>query len=55
MHERLQAKWEVQGDNLIVELSGRINENEYMAFGLSGHPGHSQMVIAIVFACHACD
>lgn len=42
---KLQAKWEIQGDHLIVELFGRIREDEYMAFGLSGHPGRSQMVI----------
>lgn len=41
---KLQAKWEIQGDHLIVELFGRIREDEYMAFGLSGHPGRSQMV-----------
>lgn len=51
---KLQAKWEIQGDHLIVELFGRIREDEYMAFGLSGHPGRSQMVmfyIRIFFSC----
>lgn len=42
---RLQAKWEIQGEYLIVELFGRIREDEYMAFGLSGHSGRSQMVM----------
>lgn len=46
---RLQAKWEIQGENLIVELFGRIREDEYMAFGLSGHAGRSQMVMYQIF------
>lgn len=41
---RLQVKWEVQDENLIVELVGRVKENEYMAFGLSGAQGRPQMV-----------
>lgn len=49
---RLQAKWEIQGDNVIVELFGRIREDEYMAFGLSGHAGRSQMVIFVLAICY---
>lgn len=45
----MQAKWEIQGENLIVELFGRIREDEYMAFGLSGHAGRSQMVMFLIF------
>lgn len=45
----MQAKWEIQGDNLIVELFGRIREDEYMAFGLSGHAGRSQMVTFCIY------
>ncbi|XP_055697831.1 protein Skeletor, isoforms B/C isoform X2 [Phlebotomus papatasi] len=41
---RLQVKWEIQGDNVIVDLYGRIREDQYMAFGLSGVQGKSQMI-----------
>lgn len=40
----MQIKWEVQGENLLVELSARMREDEYMAFGLSGANGRPQMV-----------
>ncbi|KAH8374669.1 hypothetical protein KR200_003355, partial [Drosophila serrata] len=40
---RLQVKWELQGEHLQVELFGRIAENQYMAFGLSGANGRAQM------------
>ncbi|KAL5284543.1 hypothetical protein ACFFRR_006683 [Megaselia abdita] len=42
--EKLQVKWEIKGDSLYVELLGRIDEDQYMAFGLSGDNGKSQMV-----------
>lgn len=41
---RLQVKWEIQGENLLVELFGRIKEDQYMAFGLSGAQNRPQMV-----------
>ncbi|XP_055676424.1 protein Skeletor, isoforms B/C isoform X2 [Lutzomyia longipalpis] len=41
---RLQVQWEIQGDNVVVDLFGRIKEDQYMAFGLSGTQGRSQMV-----------
>lgn len=41
---RLQVKWEIQDENLVIELFGRIKENQYMAFGLSGANGRPQMV-----------
>lgn len=37
-------KWEIKGDNIEIELFGRIKEDEYMAFGLSGANGRPQMV-----------
>lgn len=40
---KLQVKWELQGDYLQVELFGRIREDQYMAFGLSGANGRAQM------------
>lgn len=36
-------QWEIQKDYLVVELYGRISENQYMAFGLSGSNGRTQM------------
>lgn len=43
---KLQVKWEIQGDNVQIELIGRIREDQYMAFGLSGANGRPQMVNA---------
>lgn len=40
---KLQIQWEIQGDYLVVEMYGRIMENQYMAFGLSGVNGRAQM------------
>lgn len=39
----MQVKWELQGEFLHIELYGRINEDQYMAFGLSGANGRPQM------------
>lgn len=50
--DRLQVKWEIQGDNLVVELFGRMKENQYMAFGLSGAHGRPQMVGADVVVAY---
>lgn len=44
---RLQIKWEIQGENIIIELYGRMREDQYMAFGLSGAQGRPQMVYLI--------
>lgn len=41
---KLQVKWDLQGESIEIELFGRIREDQYMAFGLSGHQGHPQMV-----------
>ncbi|XP_050436047.1 protein Skeletor, isoforms B/C [Adelges cooleyi] len=35
---RLQVQWEVQGDWVQVQLTGKIRDDQYMAFGLSGNP-----------------
>ncbi|BFF91520.1 protein Skeletor [Drosophila madeirensis] len=40
---KLQVKWELQGEYLQIELFGRITEDQYMAFGLSGANGRAQM------------
>jgi hypothetical protein len=41
---KLQIQWEVQGDSVVIDLFGRMSEEQYMAFGLSGANGRSQMV-----------
>lgn len=41
---KLQIQWEIVKDSVVIELYGRMNEDEYMAFGLSGANGRSQMV-----------
>ncbi|XP_053947186.1 protein Skeletor, isoforms B/C [Anastrepha ludens] len=40
---KLQVKWELQGEYIQIELFGRIGEDQYMAFGLSGANGRAQM------------
>ncbi len=40
---KLQVQWEIQEDYLVIELFGRIQEEQYMAFGLSGANGRAQM------------
>lgn len=40
---RLQVKWEIQGDMVQIELFGRIAEDQYMGFGISGAQGRAQM------------
>lgn len=37
-------QWEIVKDSVIIELYGRISEDQYMAFGLSGANGRPQMV-----------
>lgn len=40
--------WEVMDDFIVIELVGRIREDQYMAFGISGSHGHPQMIGADV-------
>lgn len=44
---KLQVKWEIQDEYIQIELIGRIREDQYMAFGLSGAQGRPQMVSII--------
>lgn len=41
---KLQVQWEIQKDSVVIELYGRISEEQYMAFGLSGANGRAQMI-----------
>lgn len=42
--DRLQVRWKVSGDNLDVELVGRIGASQYMGFGPSGDDERTNMV-----------
>lgn len=44
---KLQVHWEVQGDWVQVQLTGKIRENQYMAFGLSGNQNRFVPLISI--------
>jgi len=41
---RVQVQWELMGENVQIRLSGRIRENQYIAFGLSGQQGKARMI-----------
>uniref|UniRef100_A0A182WYF8 DOMON domain-containing protein n=1 Tax=Anopheles quadriannulatus TaxID=34691 RepID=A0A182WYF8_ANOQN len=45
---KLNVMWEVMDDFIVIELVGRIREDQYMAFGISGSHGHPQMIGADV-------
>lgn len=45
---KLQVQWEIQKDSVIVELYGRIMEEQYMAFGISGANGRSQVTLIAI-------
>ncbi|KAF4533163.1 hypothetical protein B566_EDAN001705 [Ephemera danica] len=42
--DKLQVQWELQGDTVEIQLSGRIAEDQYMSFGISGEMGRSTMI-----------
>lgn len=44
LHKDLKVSWEVFGHAITFELSGRVKEDEYMSFGLSGSQERSQML-----------
>ncbi|XP_062537926.1 protein Skeletor, isoforms B/C isoform X1 [Armigeres subalbatus] len=41
---RLNVMWQIVGEYVEIELIGRIDEDQYMAFGISGRNGQPQMV-----------
>ncbi|PBC33360.1 protein Skeletor, isoforms B/C isoform X2 [Apis cerana] len=41
---RVQVQWEMIGDDIQIRVSGRIREDQYVAFGLSGREGKSEMI-----------
>lgn len=44
LNGRMQVQWESIVDGVIIRLSARMDENEYMAFGISGAEGRTQMI-----------
>ena len=48
LHRDIQLNWETFGPQITFELVGRINANDYIAFGISGSDNSSQMLGADV-------
>jgi len=44
LHKRLQVGWEIFGPQITIELVGQIDENDYIAFGLSGSDNQTKMI-----------
>lgn len=40
----MQVSWEIFGPQITIQLAGQVDEDEYMAFGLSGSEEKSQMI-----------
>ncbi|KYN45050.1 hypothetical protein ALC56_00524 [Trachymyrmex septentrionalis] len=41
---RVQVQWQLQGEDVQIRISGRIEEDQYVAFGLSGRDGKAEMI-----------
>ncbi|KAH8026983.1 hypothetical protein HPB51_000694 [Rhipicephalus microplus] len=52
LHATLQLRWEIQGRSITLQLTGQIEEDEYIAFGISGATNSSKMVGADVAVCY---
>ncbi|XP_054710992.1 protein Skeletor, isoforms B/C-like [Uloborus diversus] len=48
LHKDLRVSWEIFGPAITFELAGQIDEDEYMALGISGSETSSQMIGADV-------
>ncbi|XP_028176410.1 protein Skeletor, isoforms B/C-like [Ostrinia furnacalis] len=44
LHRDYQVSWEKFGNQITIELAARIDENEYMGFGISGSDSKTQML-----------
>jgi len=44
LNGRMQVQWEAVLDGVIIRLSARMDEDEYMAFGISGGEGRTRMI-----------
>lgn len=43
IEDEFQVNWQILGSDILIWLKGRINEREYLAFGLSGSDTRTQM------------
>lgn len=48
LHKNFQVSWEIFGPAITFQLAGMVDEDEYLAFGISGSTEQSQMVGADV-------
>ncbi|XP_045780245.1 protein Skeletor, isoforms D/E isoform X1 [Maniola jurtina] len=39
-----EVRWAIAGDSIVLQLVAKLEDGEYMSFGISGSPEHSQMV-----------
>ncbi|XP_019868942.2 protein Skeletor, isoforms B/C [Aethina tumida] len=44
LHKDYQVSWEIFGPQITIQLAGQVDEDEYLAFGISGSPDTSQML-----------
>ncbi|CAH2245286.1 jg15674 [Pararge aegeria aegeria] len=46
LHDELafEVRWAIAGDSIVLQLVSKLEDGEYMSFGISGSPAHSQMV-----------
>ncbi|XP_071445168.1 protein Skeletor, isoforms B/C [Hetaerina americana] len=44
LHKEFRVSWEVFGPQITIELAAQVDENDYMAFGISGSPTRAQMI-----------
>ncbi|CAG4973267.1 unnamed protein product [Colias eurytheme] len=46
LHDDLafEVRWAIAGDSIVLQLVAKLEEGEYMSFGLSGDASHTQMV-----------
>jgi hypothetical protein len=44
LHKDFQVSWEIFGPQITIQLAGQVDENAYMAFGISGSTEKSQML-----------
>uniref|UniRef100_A0A8D8ZRQ2 Protein Skeletor, isoforms B/C n=1 Tax=Cacopsylla melanoneura TaxID=428564 RepID=A0A8D8ZRQ2_9HEMI len=52
LHRHLQVSWEIFGPQITIQLAGQVDEQSYMAFGLSGSREKAEMLgsdVAIAF------
>ncbi|XP_066138270.1 protein Skeletor, isoforms B/C [Euwallacea fornicatus] len=48
LHKNFQVSWEIFGPAITIQLAGMVDEDEYLAFGISGSNERSQMIGADV-------